>query len=104
KPTPGNQNDAASQPRGFYFSFAHHWIEDSVPMQQTLPKAVHFVVSTCMKITNPMLGTPDSETEAAAVEAALELSWAIAIGVQTQLFSPLVPHMGLHLTQTTRDH
>ncbi|GFH17464.1 hypothetical protein HaLaN_14108 [Haematococcus lacustris] len=28
-------------------------------MQQTLPKSVHSVASTCMKITNPMLGTPD---------------------------------------------
>ncbi|GFH13940.1 hypothetical protein HaLaN_09908, partial [Haematococcus lacustris] len=30
KPTPGNQNDAASQPRGFYLCYAHHWMEDSV--------------------------------------------------------------------------
>ncbi|MGQ3286074.1 hypothetical protein, partial [Bosea sp. (in: a-proteobacteria)] len=29
KLTPGNQNDAASQPRGFYLGFAHPWIEDS---------------------------------------------------------------------------
>ncbi|KAJ9526958.1 hypothetical protein QJQ45_025334 [Haematococcus lacustris] len=32
-------------------------------MQQTLPKSVHFVASTCMKITNPMMGTPDSESD-----------------------------------------
>ncbi|GFH26444.1 hypothetical protein HaLaN_24593 [Haematococcus lacustris] len=31
-----------------------------VPMQQTLTQSVHFVASTCMKITNPMLGHPDS--------------------------------------------
>ncbi|GFH14957.1 hypothetical protein HaLaN_11101, partial [Haematococcus lacustris] len=56
---PAPMKGSRSEPGGLNIDCTSGSMPSAVPMQQTLSKSVHFVASTCMKITNPMLGHPD---------------------------------------------